>query len=288
MHPREGVMLRRPLGVDSGCFGFPGFIEAELHKVRCVGCAACESKEWKMEKKKRRTVLAVALVACLAFAGVMGVMAWYSSQSAITNTFTSGNIKPPTTDPTNPSNKDPLEPNKDPQDGGHKGQVDGNIVEDAWIPNSHITADSTVAKNPNVGIAPESDAAYVFVYVDNKLDKTGANTYFTLNSKWKPVAGMATEYGSGNNTYTGGLFMYVGDGSEAAMLQPDTVGKLDVWTGEIFSSVAANKDAQIADNPRMKVSTYLIAKSNDSEVVSATTAVDAAKNWANTELEKLA
>ena len=92
-----------------------------------------------MEKKKRRTVLAVALVACLALAGVMGVMAWYSSQSAITNTFTSGNIKPPTTDPTNPGNKDPLEPNKDPQDGGHKGQVDGNMVEDAWIPNSHIT-----------------------------------------------------------------------------------------------------------------------------------------------------
>ena len=72
------------------------------------------------------------------------------------------------------------------------------------------------------------------------------------------------------------------------MLQPDTVGKLDVWTGEIFSSVAANKDAQIADNPRMKVSAYLIAKSNDSEVVSASTAVDAATNWANTELEKLA
>lgn len=242
-----------------------------------------------MEKKKRRTVLAVALVACLALAGVMGVMAWYSSQSAITNTFTSGNIKPPTTDPTDPGNKDPLEPNKDPQDGGHKGQVDGNIVEDAWIPNSHITADSTVAKNPNVGIAPESDAAYVFIYVDNKL---GTGTHFKLNANWKAVDGAATQYNPGTGAVegedTGGLFMYVGDGSEAAMLQPDTVGKLDVWTGEIFSSVAANKDAQIADNPRMKVSAYLIAKSNDSEVVSASTAVDAATNWANTELEKLA
>lgn len=245
-----------------------------------------------MEKKKRRTILAVALVACLALAGVMGVMAWYSSQSAITNTFTSGNIKPPTTDPTNPGNKEPLAPETNPEDGGHKGQVSGNIVEDAWIPGSHIAADSSVAKNPNIGIAPESDAAYVFVYVDNKLDKTGANTHFKLNANWKPVEGMATQYNAGTGPvegeYTGGLFMYVASGAEAAMLQPDSVGKLDVWTGEVFSSVSASKDAQIADNPRMKVSAYLIAKSNASESLSAATAVEAAKNWANNELEKLA
>ena len=52
MRPREGVTLRRPLGVDSGCFGFPGFAEAELRKVRCVGRAAYKSKELKWRRRK--------------------------------------------------------------------------------------------------------------------------------------------------------------------------------------------------------------------------------------------
>ncbi len=237
--------------------------------------------------RRKRTALAVVLVACLALAGVLGVMAWYSSQSEITNTFTTGNIKPPTTDPTDPGKKDPIDENKDPSEGGHKGQVSGNIVEDAWIPNSHIAPGSAVAKNPNVGLAPTSDAAYVFVYVDNKL---GDGTHFTLNANWKPVE--ATQYNPGTGAvedeYTGGLFMYVAQGAEAAMLQPDSVGGLDVWTGEIFSSVSADADAQIAAKPQMKVSAFLIAKSNTSEELSAQTALTAAKNWANNDLEKLA
>ncbi len=230
-----------------------------------------------MEKKKRRTVVAVALVACLALAGVMGVMAWYSSQSAITNTFTSGNIKPPTTDPTNPE--------QGLNDGKHEGQVSGNIVENKWVPNSRITAGSTVAKNPNVGLAPKSDDAYVFVYVDNKL---GTNTHFKLNANWKAVDGMATQYNSVEGEYTGGLFMYVGNGgSEAAMLQAQGEGGKDVWTGEVFSSVTADAGAVIESNPQMKVSAYMIAKSNASEELSAQAAIEAAKDWANNDPVKL-
>lgn len=244
-----------------------------------------ESKEMYMETKKnrKRTVVAVALVACLALAGTMGVMAWYSAQSEITNTFTTGNIQPPTTDPTDPGAKDPLQPGVDPSEGGHKGQMNGNIVEDAWIPNSHIAAGSTVAKNPNVGISPKSDAAYVFVYVDNNL---GTGTHFKLNENWKAVE--ATQYNGVSGEYTGGLFMYVGKGgADATMLAPDTVGGLDVWTGEVFSSVTADADAVIQGNPQMKVSAYMVAKSSANEKLDAKTATDAAKVWVTNDLKKL-
>ncbi len=239
-----------------------------------------------MEKRKgkKKAFLAAVLVACLALAGVMGVMAWYSSQSHITNTFTVGNIKPPTTDPTNPEGKDPLEPEKDPSEGGHKGQVSGNIVEDAWIPDSHIAAGSTVPKNPNIGISPKSDAAYVFVFVDNAI---GQGTYFTLNENWKAVEGQAVEQGEVPNAYTSGLFMYVGPGNaDAIMLEPNTAGDLDAWTGEVFSSVVAADNAVIKASPKMKVSAYLVANTNETEKLSAANALDAAKTWA-AGLEKL-
>lgn len=233
-----------------------------------------------MEKRKgkKKTLLAVALVACLALAGVMGVLAWYSSQSEITNTFTVGNIQPPTTDPTNPENKDPLKPDVDPSEGGHKGQVSGNIVEDAWIPDSRIVKGSTVPKNPNIGMSPQSDAAYVFVYVDNAI---GTGTYFTLNENWKAVDGQATAQGTVPNAYTGGLFMYVGSpaGVDAAKLQPNA-GGLDAWTGEVFSTVIAANDADIKSSPAMKVSAYLVADANKAENLSAAEALDAAKAWA--------
>lgn len=226
-----------------------------------------------MEKTKKRTGLIVALVLCLALAAVGGVMAWYASQSSLTNTFAVGNIKPPTTDPDQPEK--PLKPEVKPEEGGHQGQVNGNIVEDKWIEGSKLTAGSHVAKNPNIGLAPESDAAYVFAYVKNDL---GSGTYFTLNEHWKPVDGQAVKHATGGDqAYESGLFMYVADGAEAAMLQPSVA---DVWTGELFSEVVADPNASIAGSPTMTVSCYMVAKSNASEVLSAKDATDAAIAWA--------
>lgn len=235
--------------------------------------------ENRTEGAKKRTGLVVALVLCIALAAAGGVMAWYSSQSSITNTFKTGDINPPTTDPTNPDK--PLKPevDPDPEHNGHKGQVSGNIVENMWIPGSVIVAGSEVAKNPNVGIAPGSDDAYVFVYVNNKL---GTGTSFTIEQNWKAVDGYATA-GTGANVYTGGLFMYTTDGTNPTLLDAQDEGGKDVYTGELFKTVKAAPDAVIKKEPEMIVSCYMMAKTNAAEDFGATNALEEAKAWAGTQ-----
>lgn len=228
------------------------------------------------QRNDKRKGLAIGLVLCLALVGVGGVMAWYSSQSSITNTFTTGNIKPPTTDPTIPQK--PINPDvaPDPEHNGHKGQVSGNIVENNWVPGSVITAGSEIPKNPNIGIAPGSDDAYVFVYVNNKL---GTGTSFKIDSaKWKAVDGLATA-GTGVDEFTGGLFMYTTDGTNPALLDAQEAGGKDAWTGELFQTVHASADAQVTGT-EMTVSCYMVAKSNATEQFSAQDALNAAKEWA--------
>lgn len=230
------------------------------------------------QRNNKKKGLVIGLVLCLALVGVGGVMAWYSSQSSITNTFTTGNIKPPTTDPTDPNK--PLEPNvdPDPDHNGHKGQVSGNIVENMWIPNSAITPGSEIPKNPNIGIAPGSDDAYVFVYVNNKL---GTGTSFTIGQNWKAVDGEATQ-GTGANVYTGGLFMYTTDGANPALLDAQEAGGKDKWTGELFKNVHAAPDANITGN-NMVVSCYMLAKSSATEQLDTQNILKAAKDWAATQ-----
>ena len=99
--------------------------------------------EAEVKRRKRRVVL-VALAACLVVAGIGGTLAWFSAQSHLTNTFTVGNIKPPTTDPTDPSQPLPSDP--DPR-------LDGNLFEPSWVENSKIGPGANVPKDPRVGIA---------------------------------------------------------------------------------------------------------------------------------------
>lgn len=232
------------------------------------------------QQKKKRTGLVIALIACLALVGVGGVMAWYNAQSQLTNTFTTGNIKPPTTDPDEPEK--PIKPETKPEDGGHKGQVDGNIVEDKWIPGSAITPGSTVDKNPNIGLAPGSDDAYVFVYVKNNF--ANGVTFAIDNTKWAPVAGYVDDdTNTGDNVYKGGLFMYTKVGADPALLPSDktpVTGK-DVWTGPLFKYVTASDDAVINDGDSIVVSAYLAAGKKDGAQLTANDAKAEAIKWAN-------
>lgn len=231
------------------------------------------------QQKKKRTGLVIALVACLALVGVVGVMAWYSSTSEITNNFVDGGITEPGTDPTDPNK--PLKPevNPDPEHNGHKGQVNGNIVENQWIANSKVTPGSSIPKNPNVGIGKNSDNCYVFVNVKNNFT---SGAHFTLNDGWKAV--QATQYKGQANEYTGGLFVYVGkdvavNTGDAAILTVNPTA--DSWTGEVFSKVKFDTDAVLGDSKSIKVSAYLVAASNKTEQISIAEITDAAKAWAN-------
>lgn len=231
------------------------------------------------QQKKKRTGLVIALVACLALVGVAGVMAWYSSTSEIKNNFVDGGITEPGTDPTDPNK--PLKPEvtPDPEHHGHQGQVNGNIVENQWIANSKVTPGSSIPKNPNVGIGKNSDSCYVFVNVKNNFT---SGAHFTLNNGWKAVE--ATQYKGQAKEYTGGLFVYVGkdvpvNTGNAAILEANPAA--DSWTGEVFSKVKFDADAELGANKTIKVSAYLVAASNKTEQIDVAEITDAAKAWAN-------
>lgn len=245
---------------------------------------------------RKKTGLLVALALCCILAVGGGVMAWFSAQDQFVNVFTSGDgitdpeHKPQPGEPETPDPSNPTDP-----------ETDGKIFEDKWVPESAISPDSVVAKNPNIGIGKTSRPAYVFAEVENNL---GDGTYFLLNDNWMPVAAAQYKGAQGwasihvNDTaaqakaYTSGLFVYVGKGgattgdpvANMAMLTPKTVNDScgGAYTGELFSKVYAGKTAVInADNPDMVVKAYLAASSNDSENMEAAKQeiLDSAKKW---------
>lgn len=249
------------------------------------------------QQNRKKTGLLVALALCCILAVGGGVMAWFSSTDHEANVFKEGTgitdpeKKPDPTDPENPGTGETSQP------------ADGNIIEDKWVHESVISADSVVAKNPNVGIGKDSADAYVFVEVENSL---GTGTYFVLNKNWVPVdncvaydgtKGWASVHGTDGaavkgKAYVSGLFVYVGkdDGktspTDMALLSPNDKGTTGAYTGELFSKVYAGNKAEIEKDPKMNVKAYLVARSNDSEDIASGDAkqeiINAAKTWAKT------
>lgn len=247
--------------------------------------------EAEVKRRKRRVVL-VALAACLVVAGIGGTLAWFSAQSQLTNTFTVGNITPPTTDPDTGTDI----PEADKTDG----KLSGNLYEPNWVPGSKIGPGASVAKDPRVGIAGKktsgdtaSDPAYVYVYVKNNLPD---GAYFTIGDAWKPVDGKVTKYegvSAETNNYKSGLFAYCGTNNSydagkgltllATTDEVDGTAK-DAWTAPLFTHIKTAKDyktdsftATTQDN--VKVYAYLAAKSADGDDL--TDLDTAAKLWAD-------
>ena len=226
-----------------------------------------------MENKKKKRYGIVAALLLLVLAAGVGTYAWLTAQSSLTNNFTTAGINKPTTDPDNPGQPIPDDNTK----------VDGNLTETNWVANSKLAPGVSVAKNPNVGIGKESENAYVYVFVKNETASAGVTdsktTYFTINQGWKPVDATAVE---GEPThYLGGLFVYVGEGTEATPLIASKTE--DKWTGELFSQVTTPKETEQKDfaNPAtMEVNCFIYAADNTAEGSSAS-ALAAARNWAN-------
>ena len=141
----------------------------------------------------------------------------------------------------------------------------------------------SVAKNPNVGIGKGSEDAYVYVFVKNKTAPAetadSKTTYFTINSGWKAVN--ATAVAGEPTHYLGGLFVYVGNETDATPLIASKTE--DKWTGELFSTVTTPKETEQKDfaNPAtMDVNCFIYAADNTKEGSSAS-ALAAATKWAN-------
>lgn len=237
---------------------------------------------------RKRTTLTVVLIACLVLAVGAGVFAWFSAQDSKTNTFVAGNGV------TEPEKKpDPTDPETGGQDNNES--LDKWLIETNWKDNSAITPDSIVPKNPNVGIGKASKDAYVFLEVENNL---GDGAYFVLGDNWAPVTGKATKFdgatfpeGKTDRCYTGGLFVYTGNGgtSEAQMkmLAHDPAGLNDKYTGEAFDKIYTTPSyAFDPQKSTIEVKAYLAAASADGEDMASDTVkneiVAKAKAWTQT------
>lgn len=226
-----------------------------------------------MENKKKKRYGIVAALLLLVLAAGVGTYAWLTAQSDLTNNFTTAGINKPTTNPDHPDQPIPDDNTK----------VNGNLTETKWVANSKLAPGLSVPKNPNVGIGKESENAYVYVFVKNKTASAGTadsrTTYFTIKSGWKAVEATAV---TGEPThYLGGLFVYVGNETEATPLIASKTE--DSWTGELFSQVTTPKDTEQKDfaNPAtMKVNCFIYAADDTAEGSSAS-ALRAAEAWAN-------
>lgn len=222
-------------------------------------------------KKKKRYGIVAALLLVLA-AGV-GTYAWLTAQSSLTNNFTTAGINKPTTEPDNPNKPLPDDNTK----------VNGNLTETKWVAGSKLAPGVTVSKNPNVGIGKESENAYVYAFVKNETASDTAadshKTYFTINQGWKAV--QADTVTGESDHYLGGLFVYVGNGTEATPLIASKTE--DKWTGELFSNVTTPKETEqkdFAKDAKMTVNCFVYAADSTAEG-SAASAEAAAKAWVN-------
>lgn len=235
------------------------------------GKTILERKRTMENKKKKRYGIIAALLLLVLAAGV-GTYAWLTAQSSLPNNFTTAGINKPTTDPDHPSQPLPDDNTK----------VNGNLTETKWVANSKLAPGVSVPKNPNVGIGKGSENAYVYVFVKNETASAGTansrKTYFTINSGWKAVDATTVE---GELThYLGGLFVYVGDGTEATPLIASKTE--DKWTGELFSNVTTPKETEqkdFAKGAKMTVNCFVYAADSTTEG-SAASAEVAAKDWA--------
>lgn len=225
-----------------------------------------------MENKKKKRYGIIAALLLLVLAAGVGTYAWLTAQSSLPNNFTTAGINKPTTDPDHPSQPLPDDNTK----------VNGNLTETKWVANSKLAPGVSVPKNPNVGIGKGSENAYVYVFVKNETASAGTpnsrKTYFTINSGWKAVEATTVE---GEPThYLGGLFVYVGDGTEATPLIASKTE--DKWTGELFSNVTTPKETEqkdFAKDAKMTVNCFVYAAGSTTEG-SAASAEVAAKDWA--------
>lgn len=232
-------------------------------------------------QSKRNPLLLLALALLVLAVAIGGTIAWLTASNHVTNTFTVGEITQPVDpDKPGPDLPDPDNPDE-PEDPDSTAWLKGNIYE-IFDPDSVITPGGSTVKKPWIGIGKDSEASYVFAYVDNKMMAKSAgtedSTYFTLNDGWAAVPDKATAYTGVSNAYTGGLFKWVGTGNDSGA-NPAVIGPsadAAVWTNTpIFDNVVTPDSAIAADfadaKPTMDVYCFLYAAVNEATPAAAQT-----------------
>ena len=210
-----------------------------------------------MKNNKKLTIL-IGLILVLVIA-TTGTIAWLTKTSSITNTFTVGDFKPPTTSPTNPE---------------ESITINGNIYEPSWNAEEEhkLLPGVSFEKDPYVGIGAGSEDAAVYVYVENNFSN---KIYFTINEGWEAVEATS---GLESETYTSGLFKYTNglQGQDSK----------DTWTiTPLFSTIKADDTAELSDftvedskKTEIKVSAFLHqAKDGEGALIPDETIENAAK-----------
>ena len=217
------------------------------------------------QKLNKKSIILVVLAILLGTVLVGRTIAWLTRTSTLTNTFTVGDIKVPTTAPNEPTNTISL---------------DGNLYEPSWDASAEhkLVPGQTFAKDPYVGIGAGSEDAVVYVYVENNFSN---KVYFTINNGWEAVEATS---GYAPNTYTSGLFKYT------AGLSGATSG--DVWTtNPLFNNVVVDDTAGITDltvestaNTEIVVSSFIHqANGGDGQAIDEASILESAKDAFNIE-----
>lgn len=188
------------------------------------------------KKTNKKSILLLLLVLALAVAAIAGTVAWLTDTDTEVNTFTVGAMDEPEVGPTNPTlpPEVPTEPGQDPDD--YNPNEDGYIFEPWYEDMKEIAPGGDYAKDPYVGVGADSDAAYIFVEVENNFKNN--SVYFKLNAGWSVVEATPIVI-DGETYYAGGIFTYDsvigGEGTEA-------------WTSTpVFSYVTVSDNATYED-----------------------------------------
>ena len=216
-------------------------------------------------KTKTRSILTVCLALAPVATAVMGTIAYMTATASKENTFTVGSFNKPT-DPDNTTQT-----------------LDSYILEKKWdaATEHKLVPGSSLDKDPKVGIGKNSEEAWVYVYVDNKVLKdTAGGKYvtFTLNDGWEAVTG-TEPITAGGKEYAGGLFKY--------STKLKATADADAWTGTIFDKVNVSAKADVDDfntannaKPTMTVHAFIHQANDGNTAIDTTTIENAAKTWA--------
>lgn len=242
------------------------------------------------EKKRNTAVVIALLLVCVLAIG--GTIAYLTSHSQLTNTFTVGEIKPiqPEPDPGPYPDPGPEVRPENPEEDKQNGKLDGNLYEPHWdTNNAKLFPTATIPKDPYVGVGAGSEKCEVFVYVTNEMNNN-KHIYFTINEGWEAVTGTtyvaSGQEGQDGAHYMSGLFRYTKglDGVKAK-----ETGYNNAWTDKaLFDHIVVSEEADAQDfelkqpvtgtKKTITVQSYL-HQSLDSKgtQISETTIVNAAK-----------
>lgn len=250
-------------------------------------------------KSNKKNILLVALALMLIVGLIGGTMAWLTAQDNVENVFTVGNIDKPK------QPVDPSDPNKpvDPDDGKYNDgetELKGNIIEPDWIESEEhkMVPGASFDKNPQIGIGPKSEAAYVFAWViDASKYNIGETAYngaliYTINEcndtnreGWLKVEDPTTDMKGYSALYVWATWDETAAQAVATALKPvsETTESVtttkSAWTNPLFDKVTVNGDATSIEQGNMTVHCFIhqaIDGDNNSLYDTATSAASAA------------